>query len=128
MAPHKHAARAEAHRSLLERVLTASARDVAPGGETGAWQWLIPVLVVMVIVAGAFAVVQSGREANNASQRATLGAALADVVARSQAEATAAVSHRRDARAVAKLRTSMTSIGTTLARLERETTDDLQVH
>src|SRR4051812_50218786 len=111
MAPHKHAARAEAHRSLLERVLTASAREVAPGGETRAWQWLIPVLVVMVIVAGAFTVVQSGREANNASQRATLGAALADLVAPSQSEATIALSHRRDARAVGKLRASRTSVG-----------------
>src|SRR4051794_30159243 len=80
MAPRNLDSEAETHRSLLERVLTASARDVAPGGETGAWQWLLPALVVMVILAGAFAVLQSSRQADQATHRADVGSAVADAL------------------------------------------------
>src|SRR3954470_19486014 len=91
---------ADPRRPLVQRVLAASARSVGPGGDSGAWQWLLPTLVVLVIYAGGFLVFQSSRAADRASQRAALGAAVADGVAGTQGQATAAVAHPRDAQVV----------------------------
>src|SRR4051794_8183849 len=103
--PSDHAA--DTRRSLLQRVLAVSARSVAPGGESGALQWLLPTLVVLVIYAGGFLVVKARHGADRPSARGAPGAAVADTVVRSQAEAAATVVHRNGPRAVAQLRASM---------------------
>src|SRR4051794_954321 len=115
-------------RPLVQRVLAASARSVAPGGETGAWQWLLPVLVVLVVYAGGFLVIKTSQEADRASSQAALGAAVADAVARSQAEATSVVVHRQNAQAVTQLRSSIAALAAGITRLDRTATDnaDLQ--
>src|SRR5436190_15605388 len=115
-------------RPLVQRVLAASARSVAPGGETGAWQWLLPVLVVLVVYAGGFLVIKTSHDVDRASSQAALGAAVADAVARSQAEATSVVVHRRDAQAVTQLRSSIAALAAGITRLDRAATDnaDLQ--
>jgi diguanylate cyclase (GGDEF)-like protein len=51
---------------LLRRVLNASTRPIAAGGETGWWACLLPVLVVLVVAVGALNV----RAATQRSQRA----------------------------------------------------------
>src|SRR3954447_7379467 len=115
-------------RPLVQRVLAASARSVAPGGETGAWQWLLPVLVVLVVYAGGFLTIKTSHDADRASSRAALAAAVADAVARSQAEATSVVVHRQNAQAVTQLRSSIAALAAGITRLERAATDnaDLQ--
>src|SRR3954468_20724837 len=118
---------ANPRRPLLQRVLAASARSVAPGGESGAWQWLLPTLVVLVIYAGGFLVIKTSREADRASSQAALGAAVADGVARSQAQATGAVVHRRRRQAVAQLRASIAAVGTGVTRLDRAAGDNAEV-
>jgi diguanylate cyclase (GGDEF)-like protein len=127
MEPGRHDISTPSSSSLLQRLLAASARSVAPGGETGAFQWLLPALVVLVIAAGAFAVSQSGNEADQASHRADLGAALGDTVARTQARATNAVVHRANPETARLVRTSMTSLTRSLGRLERAADADPQI-
>src|SRR4051812_13207655 len=116
-----------ARSSMLERLLAASARSVAPGGESGAWQWLLPALVVLVISAGAFAVSQSGGAADRASARATAAATFSDAVVRTQALATNAVAHPGNGRDALLLRNSMRSLSHTLVGLERVASADPQV-
>jgi diguanylate cyclase (GGDEF)-like protein len=59
-------ARRKQRAPLVQRVLNASARPVAAGGETGRWACLLPALVVLVIVFGALNV----RAATQRTQRA----------------------------------------------------------
>ena len=111
-------------RPLLRRLLAASAADVAPGGDRGPWQWLLPVLVVVVVAFGAFTVVGAGDQETRASQRANSAADLAESVAQSQTLATIAATRVHDAKTVARLQSSVTQIEKALATLQRVAPND----
>ena len=52
------------------RVLLASSRRVAAGGESGWWQWLLPLLVVLVVAYAAINVRVADNQANSAAAKA----------------------------------------------------------
>jgi diguanylate cyclase (GGDEF)-like protein/PAS domain S-box-containing protein len=52
------------------RVLLASSRRVAAGGEAGWWQWLLPVLVLLVVAYAAINVRSADSQASRASEKA----------------------------------------------------------
>src|SRR5689334_15606070 len=53
------------------KILAASAARVAPGGESGWFQWLVPALVVMVVLFAALTVRSDADRASRASTTAT---------------------------------------------------------
>ncbi|HEY3186840.1 MAG TPA: EAL domain-containing protein [Solirubrobacteraceae bacterium] len=67
---------------VLRRVLSASATTVAPGGETGWWQWLLPALVVLVVAFAALnvhgATQRAERAADLSSKTSTFVTAVED--------------------------------------------------
>src|SRR5437588_3883935 len=58
------------------RMLLASSRRVAAGGESGWWQWLVPMLVVLVVAYAAINVRSADNQANRASEKAARVQAL----------------------------------------------------
>jgi diguanylate cyclase (GGDEF)-like protein len=78
---------------LVQRVLSASARPVAAGGETGRWACLLPALVVLVIVFGALNVRAATQHAQRSDALATRAATLV-----SAAQEARALTHVRQAR------------------------------
>ena len=59
-----HGGQSSPRRGVVERVLAISARRVAPGGDRGWWQWLVPALLVSVV---ALAVVHMNAVGSRAS-------------------------------------------------------------
>ena len=112
-------------RSLLRRLLAASASEVAPGGESGPWQWLLPALVVVVTAFGGLSVHRSATAAGRATDRATQAAAVATIAGQSQALATASVAtHGDDPSVVSLLNASMRRLVQSYSTLERSTPGD----
>jgi diguanylate cyclase (GGDEF)-like protein/PAS domain S-box-containing protein len=67
-------------RRLLRRVLTASATDVTPGGESGWWQYLVPALIVVVVAFGAVQVRSAASDADRAARTAAAAARFTTAV------------------------------------------------
>src|SRR5947209_12756500 len=67
----------------LSRLLLASARRVAPGGERGWWRWLVPALALMLVVYGATWAISSERAATHASTVSARAQTLESAIARS---------------------------------------------
>jgi diguanylate cyclase (GGDEF)-like protein len=107
-------------RSLLRRVLAASATDIARGGEHGASEWLLSVLVIAVVAFGAFAVHRTAGQVDRASQRTAIVGEFSDHVAQAQTFATIAVTHPSDANANRRLLESVATLEQDLARSSRD--------
>src|SRR5947209_12600774 len=65
----------------LSRLLLASARRVAPGGERGWWRWLVPTLALVLVVYGATWVISTERAATRASTTSSRAQTLESAVA-----------------------------------------------
>jgi diguanylate cyclase (GGDEF)-like protein len=129
MGPDLHASSApeSPDRSLLRRVLAASATDIARGGDHGASQWLLSVLVIAVVAFGAFTVYRTSGQVDQASQRTAVVGVFGDDVAQAQTFATIAVTHPRDATANRRLLESVARLERDLARLDRTAGDDRSI-
>ena len=106
-------------------MLAASATDVARGGESGGWQWLLPALVVALIGFGGFAVHGANDAAEHAMQRATHASNFAVAVDQSQALVTASVATQGKDRDVSSLLDdSMSEVSQSLVGLEHSAPGD----
>jgi diguanylate cyclase (GGDEF)-like protein/PAS domain S-box-containing protein len=68
-----------------QKVLVASAARVAPGGEAGPFQWLVPALVVIVVLFAALTVRGEANRASTAGTAATRAQAFSSAVRESRA-------------------------------------------
>src|SRR3954470_13776887 len=68
-----------------QKVLVASAARVAPGGEAGPFQWLLPALLVVVVLFAALTLRGEGDRASIAGTAATRAQAVSSAVRESRA-------------------------------------------
>src|SRR4051812_20568424 len=111
-----------------QKMLVASGARVAPGGESGPFQWLVPGLVVIVVL---FAALNVRSEANRSSSAATAAAraqAFSSAVRESAAlrEAVRA-SHGTNVQIKAQADDSLARVRAALPGLERSAPDNSEV-
>src|SRR4051794_33522978 len=108
-----------------QKILVASGARVAPGGEKGPVQWLVPALVVIVVLFAALTVRSEADRSSRASTAASRAQAFSAAVRESSAlrEAVRA-SHGHNATIKAQADESLTRMTTALAPLQRSAPDD----
>jgi diguanylate cyclase (GGDEF)-like protein len=111
-----------------QKILVASGAKVAPGGESGWFQWLVPALVVIVVLFAALTVRSEADRSSRASTAATRAQAFAAAVRESDAlrEAVRA-SHGGNARIKAQASASLERMTDALAPLQRSAPDDADI-
>jgi diguanylate cyclase (GGDEF)-like protein/PAS domain S-box-containing protein len=113
-------------RSLrAQKVLVASAARVAPGGESGWFQWLVPALVVIVVLFAALTVRSEAEQAATATTAAGRAQAFSAAVRESRAlQAAVKASHGRNAEIRAQAAESAGRMRSALAPLVAITRGD----
>src|SRR5215213_1457197 len=111
-----------------QKVLVASAARVAPGGESGPFQWLVPALVVMVVLLAALTV----RDEAGRAGAATTAAASAQTFSAAAREARAlqeavSASHGANAAIKAQAKASFARMKSELASLTDASRGDPRV-
>ncbi|HEV7846348.1 MAG TPA: EAL domain-containing protein [Thermoleophilaceae bacterium] len=101
-----------------QKVLVASAARVAPGGESGWFQWLVPALVVIVVLFAALTVRSEADKAGTANTAAQRGQAFSAAVRESRAlQQAVKASHGGNAEIKAQASLSIGRMQTALAPL-----------
>jgi diguanylate cyclase (GGDEF)-like protein/PAS domain S-box-containing protein len=109
----------------LSRLLLASARRVAPGGERGWWRWLVPTLALVLVVYGATWAVSTEHAATTASTTSSRAQTLESAVAHASVLQSAAWEAGLDNRSAnAALANAVRSIEGDYAALARSVSDD----
>src|SRR4051812_45742038 len=110
------------------KILAASAARVAPGGESGWFQWLVPALVVTVVLFAALTVRSDADRASRASSTATRAQAFVAAVRESVALETAVrASHGTNKPIKAQAAVSRTRMLSALGPLVRSSGSDAAV-
>src|SRR5256885_5115330 len=110
------------------KILAASAARVAPGGESGWFQWLVPALVVIVVLFAALTVRSDADRASRASTTATRAQAFLATVRESVALETAVrSSHGTNKQIKAQAAGSRTRMLAALGPLVRAAASDAAV-
>jgi diguanylate cyclase (GGDEF)-like protein/PAS domain S-box-containing protein len=111
-----------------QKILLASGARVAPGGESGWFQWLVPILVVIVVLFAALTVRSEADRSSNAATAATRAQAFSAAVRESAAlrEAVRA-SNGGNARIKAQAGASFTRVTAALPLLMRAAPGDSEV-
>jgi diguanylate cyclase (GGDEF)-like protein/PAS domain S-box-containing protein len=111
-----------------QKLLVASAAKVAPGGESGPFQWLVPALVVIGILFAALTVRDEAQKASTASVAATRAQAFSAAVRESRALQTAVTaSHSGNAAIKAQAKVSLDDMRQALEPLTSIAPSDPQV-
>jgi diguanylate cyclase (GGDEF)-like protein/PAS domain S-box-containing protein len=109
-------------------MLVASAARVAPGGESGLFQWLVPALVVTVVLFAALTVRTEADRASQATTAATRAQAFTAAVRESDALGAAVrASHGGNAQIKTQARLSRVRMSAALEPLERAADGDSAV-
>ena len=112
----------------LSRLLLASARRVAPGGERGWWRWLVPALALMLVVYGATWAISSEHAATRASTASASAQTLESGIAHSSVlQSTAWEAGLQDRAADGDLSTALAVMEQDQAALARIAPDDAGV-
>jgi diguanylate cyclase (GGDEF)-like protein/PAS domain S-box-containing protein len=110
------------------KILVASAARVAPGGESGWFQWLVPGLVVTVVLFAALSVRSQADSASSATTASTRAQAFSAAVREAVAlEAAVEASKGGNAQIKAQARASRARMIVALAPLEQAATDNPDV-
>src|SRR3954449_10283771 len=111
-----------------QKILVASGARVAPGGESGWFQWLVPALVVIVVLFAALTVRSEADRSSRAATSATRAQAFAAAARESSAlrEAVRA-SHGHNASIKAQAGASLARVKEALVPLQRSTPGDAEV-
>src|SRR6476661_1440553 len=111
-----------------QKLLVASGARIAPGGESGWFQWLVPGLVVLVVLFAAVTVRSEADQASKASTTATNAQAFRAAVRESAALKEAVLASRgNNARIKAQADESFGRMRAALTPLERSTSGDPEV-
>jgi diguanylate cyclase (GGDEF)-like protein len=111
-----------------QKILLASGARVAPGGESGWFQWLVPALVVIVVLFAALTVRSESDRSSHASTASARAQAFSAAVRESDAlrEAVRA-SHGGNARIKEQASASLDRMAAALAPLQRSAPEDAGV-
>src|SRR3954447_23152795 len=111
-----------------QKILVASAARVAPGGEKGWFQWLVPGLVVVLVLFAALTVRSEADRSSHATTTASRAQAFAAAVPESEApNAGVRASHGGSASIKAQAAASAGRMMSALAPLQDAAGDDVEV-
>src|SRR3954468_14204200 len=111
-----------------QKVLVASAARVAPGGESGWFQWVVPALVVIVVLFAALNVRSESGKAATATTAAARAQSFSAAVRESRAlQEAVEASHGANTAIKAQARASLDRVGSELAPLADVARGDPQV-
>jgi diguanylate cyclase (GGDEF)-like protein/PAS domain S-box-containing protein len=112
----------------LSRLLLASARRVAPGGESGWWRWSVPALSLLLVVYVAMSVISADGRASHAAAAAGRARDLETATAAANvAQSSGWVAGLRDPQSRAELRRTVASMQRAYTGLVRTLPDDAEV-